>query len=300
MSVPYGGPQPGPGQQGPPGQLGQPGPFGQPGQFGQQGRPPAPQPGPAAGRSGGLDLTQMMVLATAALGVIIFACSFANDLARATVEVYLPLAGGLLAACFLLPKPPKTLPVAAVLSTISLLIFLRAVVSASTIPAILIVVLVLALLQTAASVGALLMDAEVIKFTPKPAAQQGGWSPQSGGFPQPFGQHQGQQPQPGQQAQPGQQPQPGQQVQPGQQPQPGQFPHGQPFGQQGQQGQTAQPSPYSGAPQSGAQPAQPPGAGGTQFMPQPGQFGQPGVQPGGQQQTPPGTPPGGTGGSAQS
>ncbi|GLZ30400.1 hypothetical protein Lesp02_25890 [Lentzea sp. NBRC 105346] len=215
MSVPYGAPQ-----QQPPG-----------------------QPGQAASPAVGLNLGLILPLVAAGLGLINYLLAFADDVPSSGPVEYL-LAGALLAGLTALPKVPKGLLYAAAVLTVvpSLQILQLIIKSKSDIRGMEIVLLIVALLETAAVVLTILLDHGIVKFEPKPAnpyggqGQPGGWNPQSGAFPQ-----QGQ-------------PQPGQQQQFGQQQ----------FGQQPQQPQ---------------QPGQPPQQ--TSFMPQPGQFGQPGTPPGG-------------------
>ncbi|MEV0678429.1 DUF5336 domain-containing protein [Actinosynnema sp. NPDC050436] len=218
---------------------------------------PQQQPGPAQQPAVGVNLNLILPLVAAGLGLIAYLLAFADDVSSGSVE-YL-LAAAALAGLTVLPKAPKLLPAAAVLSAVPTLLFLQAIIKSSgSVKGMSIVLLIIALLETAAIVLSLLLDAGVVKFEPKPAnpygGQPGGWNPQSGAFPQ-----QGQQ-------------------QPGQQ-QPGQY--GPPSGQFGAQ----QPQQPGGAPQP------------TSYMPQPGQFNQPGQQQPGQQQ--PGTPPGGFGGQQQ-
>ncbi|WP_188316416.1 DUF5336 domain-containing protein [Solihabitans fulvus] len=240
---------------------------------------PQQQAGGSASPLGGMNLGQLIGFGVTLLALVSYFCAFAGEASLVGITVYVLLAGGLLAALPALPKAPASaLPVGALLSVIGALWVLQVVVNYSgSTPAIVVVILIAAILQMFAAVGAVLADAGILKLQPKPAApygQPGGWNPQSGGFPQggpqtgQFGQQPGQQPQ-----QPGQQPQ-----QPGQQPQQ--------FGQQ----------------QPPAQPQQPQAPQQTSFMPQPGQFGQPGqvAQPGQPQQFgQPGTPPGGFNGPTQ-
>ncbi|HEV7907232.1 MAG TPA: DUF5336 domain-containing protein [Pseudonocardiaceae bacterium] len=213
------------------------------------GAPQQQPPGPAQ-HSVGLNLSLILPLVAAGLGLIAFLVAFADDVPSGGSVEYL-LGAAALAGLSVLPKSPKLLPAAAVLSVVPTLVFLQNIIkSSAAVQGMQIVLLIVAVLESAAIVVALLVDAGIVKFEPKPASpygQPGGWNPQSSGFPQ-AGQH----PQQGQFGQPQQ--------------------HGQ-FGQPHQQSQQAQP---------GQPPVQP-----TTFMPQPGQFSQPqqqGQQPG----TPPG------------
>ncbi len=268
-------------------------PYGQP--------PAAPQPGPSPSRGGGLDLGGILALVALGLGLVIYFCNFSADaLGFSSPLLYFFLVAGFLGAGTLLPRAPAVLVPAAVLAAAGTLGTLNAVVLADP-PSIVIVILVLGLLQTAALVGAVLVDAGMIKMKPAPAPFPGQqWGPPSGSFP----------------AQPGQFP-PGQygqgpagqygQGQPGQ---PGQYGPGQP-GQSGQPGQYGQPSQQSPPNQYGQGTAQF-GPGGERWggeswkggdygppgeQPRPGE-GEPGQrEPGQQGPNPPfgqpGTPPGG-------
>ncbi|GGP58823.1 DUF5336 domain-containing protein [Saccharothrix coeruleofusca] len=222
---------------------------------------PQQQPGPAQ-PAVGLNLNLILPLVGAGFGAIAYLLAFADD-ARGLGGLEFLLAAAVLAGLSVLPKAPRLLPAAAVLSVVPTLLLLQGLIASELdVKGMQIVMLIVALLESAAIVLALLMDAGVVKFEPKPAnpygGQPGGWNPQSGGFPQ-----QGQ-------------------------PAPQQY--GPPSGQFGQQ-QPPQPQ----APQQ-AQAPQP-----TSYMPQPGQFAQPTQQPGQQQPgQQPGTPPGGFGGQQQS
>jgi uncharacterized protein DUF5336 len=232
MSVPYGAPQQQPGA-----------------------------PGPAQPAMG-LNLGFVLPLVASGLALISFLLAFADDVPLFSAVEYI-YATGVLAGLSVLPKAPRLLYAAAPLTVVSTLFILQGMIKgAGDIQGMQIVLFILSLLQTAAVVAALLMEAGVLKLTPKPAnpfAQQqpqpGGWNPQTGGFPP--------QQQYGQQA-----PQVQQQPQAQQQPPTGGF------------GAPVQPQ------QPGAQ-----GPGPTTYLSQPGQFGQ--------QQQSPGTPPGGFGGPPQ-
>ncbi|GLY52343.1 DUF5336 domain-containing protein [Lentzea sp. NBRC 102530] len=236
MSVPYGAPQ-----QQPPGPA-------------QHQAPPAGHGAPGANN---INLAQILPLVAAGLGLVAYLVAFADDVSSGNV-VYL-LAAGALAGLSVLPSTPKGfVPVAAVLAGVQTLLQLQLIIKSPSIQGLDIVLLIVALVETAAIVLAFLMAEGIVKFEPKPAnpyagqqGQPGGWNPQSGAFPQQGQQQFGQQQAAPQQQAPQQQ---------GQQPSFGQ----QQFGQQ---------------PQQPAQPGQPPQQ--TSFMPQPGQFGSPGTPPGG-------------------
>lgn len=218
---------------------------------------PQQQPGPAQ-PAVGVNLNLILPLVAAGLALIAFLLAFADDVPSSE---YL-YAAGILAGLSVLPKAPKGLLFAAVpfalIPTLGLLQSL--ITTEADVEGMQIVLLLVALLVTAAIVMSLLLDTGIVKLQPKAAnvyGQPGGWNPHSGAFPQ-----QGQQPQ--------------QQFGPPS----GQF--GQPMPpQQGQQ--PGQPQPTSYMPQ--------PGQFGQVGQPQPGQPQQP--QPG------QGTPPGGFGGPQQ-
>ncbi len=203
----------------------------------------APQqpPGPAQ-PAVGVNLNLILPLVAAGLGLIAYLLAFADDVS--TGQVQLLLAAAVLAGLSVLPNVPRLLPAAAVLAAVTTLDHLQNIVKTEAdVEGMQIVLLIVALLQTAAIVVAVLLDSGVVKLQPKPAnpyGQPGGWNPQSGAFPQQgqhpqqfgppsgqFGQQTPPQQQPGQQAgqpqptsympQPGQfnQPQPGQGTPPG-------------------------------------------------------------------------------------
>ncbi len=245
-------------------------PYGQP--------PAASQPDPSPSRGGGLDLGGILALAALGLGLIIYFCNFsANGLGVSSPLLYFFLVAALLGAGTLLPKAPAVLVPAAVLAAAGSLGTLNAVVLAGQ-SSIVIVILVLGLLQTAALVGAVLVDAGMIsmkpKSTPFPAQQQ--WGAPSGSFPPPPGQFPPSQYGQGPAGQYGQG-QPGQYGQPPQQSPPNQYGQetaqfGPPWGGEswkggGHRNPGEQPRPGEG--ESGQQGSNPP-------------FGQPGTPPGGE------------------
>ncbi|WP_410630090.1 DUF5336 domain-containing protein [Amycolatopsis sp. cmx-4-83] len=225
---------------------------------------------PAPSGPGGLpqNLPLLLALVVTGLSLVQYFLGFVDTGEVGLGGVFL-LGGGLLAALQVLPKGPRTLPFAALFSVLGMLDVLDTLISLQTTPGVVIVILILAFLQAAAAVGALLIEHGVVKPpSPKPAA------PSYGGQQQ-FNQ-------PGQQQQYGQPGQPGQQFgQPGHGPGPvaqtGE-PSGAPFAQPGQYGS---PNPPSTTP--------PPGQQATTYAPQQGSFFQ---QPPSDN---PGTPPGGFG-----
>ena len=215
--------------------------------------------------SGGSGLPQnlplLLALVVAGLGLVQYFLGFSDNGEVGLGGTFL-LGGGLLAGMTALPKGPKTLPFAALFSVLGALEVLDSLVGMQTSPGIVTVILIMGILQMIASVGALLIEHDVIKPpSPRPAAPS--YSCQYG--------------QPGQQQQQ-QYGQPGQQFgQPGHGPGPAGEPPA-PFSQPGQYGS---PNPPSTTP--------PPGQQATTYAPQQGQFFQ---QPPSDN---PGTPPGGFG-----
>ena len=186
-------------------------PSGQPG--GYPGQPPQPQvgygprPAPRSNPLLDLGLPSLITLAVMVLGLANYFCSFTSNAASLSLQVMVLLAGGLLAGLHVLPKGPRTLPFAALLSTVGGLSVLAAVIQSSgggtSTPTIEIIILILGLLQFLGSAFALLLEFGLIKIAPRPAVPYGapGTFPQSGPFPQnpqarPQGQPQNQQNQP--------------------------------------------------------------------------------------------------------
>ncbi|MFD9699090.1 DUF5336 domain-containing protein [Lentzea sp. NPDC059081] len=235
MSVPYGAPQ-----QQPPGPA----------------QHQAPHQAPGAPGANSINLSLILPLVAAGLGLVAYLVAFADDV---NGNVTYLLAAGLLAGLSVLPNVPRGfVPVAAVLAAVQTLLQLQGIIKVSSVQGLDIVLLIVALLETAAIVLTFLLAEGIVKFEPKPAnpyagqqqGQPGGWNPQSGAFPQ---QQAAQHPQSGAfPAQPQAAPQ-------------------QSFGQQSFGQQPQQPAQQ--------QPGQPPQQ--TSFMPQPGQFGSPGTPPGG-------------------
>jgi hypothetical protein len=187
-------------------------PSGQPG--GYPGQPPQPQvgygPRPASRSNPLMDLglPSLVTLAVMVLGLANYFCSFTSNAASLSLQVMVLLGGGLLAGLHVLPRGPKTLPFAALLSTVGGLSVLAAVIQSSgggtSTPTIAIIILILGLLQFLGSVFALLLEFGLIKFAPRPAVPYGapGTFPQSGPFPQAQQPRQAPQQQPQNQAQP--------------------------------------------------------------------------------------------------
>ncbi len=268
--------------------------------YGQQ--PPAP-PGPSRPSRGSLDLGGILVLVPAGLGLIIYLCSFAAAavVVRGSLSMVLFLGAGLIGAATLLPNVSKLLVPAAVLSALGTLTLLVNTVASpfpvapppfepdTSTPGIVIAILVLGFLQTAALVAVVLLEAGIIapNVGARPSRQKSGVAQSSA----PQGQYppapQGQYP-PGQYAPP---PAP-HQYPPGRY---GQYGHGpqEPPGGYGQQGPPStashgqpgpqQQGPYGPGPQQQGQPGPPPQQ--SQYGPPP-QQGQPGAYGQYEQQSP--------------
>jgi len=195
MTFPSGGPgypQQGGGQQ-PPSSGG----------FPQQ-QPPHSHQASAGGTQLPQNLPMLLALVVAGLGLVQYFLGFADEAATAGEGTLFLLTGGVLAGMSLLPKGPKTLPFAGLLSLLGAFEVLDAVIGAPVVGAIVIIILILGVLQMAAAVGAVLIEYDVLKLSsPKPAAPQApyGGAQQFGqpgpqqpyGAPQQFGQapHQG-------------------------------------------------------------------------------------------------------------
>ncbi|MGH4027128.1 MAG: DUF5336 domain-containing protein [Pseudonocardiaceae bacterium] len=167
-------------------------PYGQP--------PPAQQqPGPSNSPSGGLGLSKILAIVPGGLGLVLYFLSFtdgAGGYLRDLVGVLL-LGGGLLAAASVLPKAPATLlpgTVAALTGALFLLVsvakgppFVDLPGDVGGTPALAVVAVILALLEAAACVAAVLLDAGLVKMalTPRPSRfPQRSWGPAPGAPPQ--------------------------------------------------------------------------------------------------------------------
>ncbi|SNR37589.1 hypothetical protein SAMN06265360_10449 [Haloechinothrix alba] len=194
----------------------------------------------------------ILALVVTALGVGSYFVSFADVVPASSPKVMFLLVGGLLAALHALPGGPRSLPFAALLSVTGFLLALSAMIDAASVAGPLVVLLIMALLQMAAAVVALLLEYGVL---PPPSQQ-----------PAP--------PQPGQYVQPGSQSPYGQQMPPQQQtqqqPQHGAFGTPAPQGAQSPAHGYPQPGQFAG-PAAGQQ-EQVPSPQPTQYAPHQGQF----------------------------
>ncbi|GAA2808203.1 DUF5336 domain-containing protein [Saccharopolyspora taberi] len=279
-------------------------------------------PPPASSRPGssGPDLNLILTLVIAGTGAVGYVLGFVDASAVTSMSGFALITAAGLGALRLLPKAPNTLYAVAPLSVYAALGFLQQLVGGLS-AGIMVVVLLVALVQAAAAVTALLIENDVVSpsaLTPKPSAEPRRENPDSGGFPAPpqWGPPSGPHPKPGwnppsgpqpagwnppsggapaqppQPAPPAQPSQPPGGQNPGAQPLGGQNPGGQPQGGQAQGGQ-----PQGGQAQGGqnpggqpAQPSQPPQSGGPSQPPSspPPQGGQPGGSQGTRQMPHPG------------
>ncbi|NKQ59418.1 34 kDa antigenic family protein [Amycolatopsis sp. K13G38] len=162
-------------------------PSGGPG-YPQQGG--GPQPNPQAPGTGGFpqqqapgatlsvaNLTVLMALGVTLLGLVNYFLGYSEESAGADMPILLLLAGGLLAALRVLPKGPKVLPFAALLSVLgaldSILVVVR-VPSGGEVPGVVTVILILGILQALVAVATLLFDHGVLKMpVSRPQPQYG-------------------------------------------------------------------------------------------------------------------------------
>jgi hypothetical protein len=159
--------------------------------FGSQ--PAVSQPNPPAEPGSANNLGFILVLVATGLSLLVYACSFSDvaafGLAGGSVVLALLLAGGLLAGVNVLPKAPKTLLPAAVLTAVGVLILLLVVIkSEGSTPAILLIILIASILQLGAVVTALLMELGLVNLGARKAPSYGGatspWTGQPSPFPQ--------------------------------------------------------------------------------------------------------------------
>jgi Family of unknown function (DUF5336) len=132
---------------------------------------------------------RMLVLAAAGLGLVIYVLGFVDFGLSSSLIGLLLVGGGLLAGAAVLPKVGRVLVPAAVGVVVGTLQLLQAVAGggASTIT---IIALVLALLQSVAVIGAVLLDAGLVKApAPRPSTPPGYGQPGGyGQYPQGYGQ----------------------------------------------------------------------------------------------------------------
>ncbi len=132
---------------------------------------------------------RLLVLAAAGLGLVIYVLGFVEVGLSGSLIGFLLLGGGLLAGAAVLPKVGRVLVPAAVIVVTGTLFLLQAVAEggASTTA---IIALVLALLESVAVIGAVLLDAGLVKApAPRPRAPQGYGQPGAyGQYPPGYGQ----------------------------------------------------------------------------------------------------------------
>ncbi|HEU0089307.1 MAG TPA: DUF5336 domain-containing protein [Pseudonocardiaceae bacterium] len=166
-------------------------PYGQP--------PAAPQPEPASAALNGLGSAKVLPPVAGVLGLVIYLLAFsdgAGGYLRGLLGVLL-LGGGLLAAAAVLPKAPATLVPATVLVVTGTLFLLIDVAKSPAFfgpasglvqtPGLVVVALVLAFLQSAVCLVALLVETGVVKPAPRvnPFPRPLWSSQQPGGYPGP-------------------------------------------------------------------------------------------------------------------
>ena len=149
-----------------------------------------PQQQPSAGTLSVGNVTVMLALGVTLLGLVNYFIGFSDEAAGADTPIMFLLVGGLLAALKVLPKGPKALPFAALLSTLGALEALLAVVrvpSGGEVPGVVTVILILGILQMLVAIAALLFDHGVLKMpTGQPQAPYGQpYQQQPGQFGQP-------------------------------------------------------------------------------------------------------------------
>jgi hypothetical protein len=129
------------------------------------------------------------VLGVAALGVVTYLLSFVEAGLSGSLIGFLLLGGGLLAGAALLPKVGRVLVPATVIVVTGTLFLLQAVAQGGS-STTAIVALVLAFLQSAAAIGAVLLDSGLVKApAPRPRAPQGYGQPGGyGQYPPGYGQ----------------------------------------------------------------------------------------------------------------
>ena len=174
-------------------------PSGGPG-YPQQGG--GPQPNPQAPGTGGFpqqqpppaatlsvaNLTVLLALGVTLLGLVNYFIGFSEEAGGVDSPIMFLLVGGLLAALRVLPKGPRVLPFAALLSVLGALEALLAIVrvpSGGEVPGVVTVILILGILQALIAVATLLFEHGVLKL---PAAQPR--SPYGQPYPAHFGQPQ--------------------------------------------------------------------------------------------------------------
>ena len=147
---------------------------------------PPPQ-GPAATLSVS-NLTVLLALAVTLLGLVNYFIGFSGEAATADSPITFLLVGGLLAALKVLPRGPRTLPFAALFSTLGALDAIVVVVrvpSQAGVPGVVTVILILGILQMLLAVATLLFDYGVLKLPTGQPSPYGQPYPHPGQFGQP-------------------------------------------------------------------------------------------------------------------
>lgn len=137
---------------------------------------------------------RLLALAAAGLALVVYLLGFVGEFSLTTAYVApLLVGGGLLAGAALLPKVGRVLVPAAVLLTTGTLVLLQIVVgSPGETPTVGMIALLLAVLASAAAVGAVLLDAGLVKAPSPRSSGSAGHPPQSypGGYAPGYGQQQ--------------------------------------------------------------------------------------------------------------
>ncbi|MTD56305.1 DUF5336 domain-containing protein [Amycolatopsis pithecellobii] len=149
---------------------------------------PYPRPQHSSGSNlSSINLPTVLTLVVAVLGVVNYFIGFSSEAAGSDQALLFLLAGGLLAGLALVPRGPKVLPFAVLLSVLGGLYAILSVVrvpSGTDTPGIMTVILILGVLQLLVAVAALLFEYNVLKMpAPRPA-----YPPY--GQPGPYGQEQ--------------------------------------------------------------------------------------------------------------
>jgi Family of unknown function (DUF5336) len=134
---------------------------------------------------------RLAVLAAAALGIVIYLLGFLDVGFGTSFVGVLVIGGGLLAGAAVLPKTGRVLVPAAVVVTTGFLLFLQLVTEGGAATTT-IIALVLSFLQAVAVIGAVLLEAGMVKIpAPRQSTPPGYTQPSGYGAPQGYGQQQG-------------------------------------------------------------------------------------------------------------
>lgn len=155
--------------------------------------PPSSTPGPGAGAGSGsgpdsrlaTGPIRLLALTTAALGLVVYLLGFLDEVVLSTLLAGPLLVGGaLLTGAALLPGAGRLLVPAAVAVTTGALLLLQLVASGGA-PAIAVVALILAILEAAAAVGAVLLQTGLVTAPARRSATPKGYPPRQQAQPGP-------------------------------------------------------------------------------------------------------------------